>query len=171
MLSQARRWGWLFNPIPLFLAWHTDPDSPVGAVAEVTNTPWKERTHYPVALERTADDCWETAFEKSLHVSPFLHEDYRYELKVCDLDPRLEVGIDVLSANDDEPIVRTALRVERINPSRPAMTHALTRGAFSTRLVSFGIHAQAVKLALKRVPFVAHPRRRVATVDSSDGVS
>ncbi|NNE95701.1 MAG: DUF1365 domain-containing protein [Acidimicrobiales bacterium] len=169
MLTQLRRWGWLFNPISLFLVWHTDPESPVGAVAEVSNTPWKERTHYPVPLERVADGRWETTFDKSLHVSPFLHEDYRYRLTVSDLDPTLEVGINVLAADDDVPIVETALRVMRLEASKAAMTRALTRGALSTRIVSFAIHAQAVKLTLKRVPIVAHPRKR--TVESPDGVS
>ena len=43
MLTQVRRWGWLFNPITVYLVWDADPQLPVGAVLEVTNTPWKER--------------------------------------------------------------------------------------------------------------------------------
>jgi DUF1365 family protein len=154
----------VFNPITVFVAWHDDPERPVGAVAEVTNTPWKERTHYPVPL--TSDDhiTWSTEFDKTLHVSPFLDEDYHYRLSIIDRFPELEVNIDVCEAASAEPIVETALRVTRSVPTPSVLTRALTRGALSTRLVSFAIHSQAIRLAAKRVPFIPHPRKRAAEV-------
>jgi DUF1365 family protein len=75
MLSQVRRWGWLFNPITFFFVWdrpsNTLPaaQNPVGAVLEVTNTPWKERARYPLVLE-ASDDCLIAEFDKAMHVSP-----------------------------------------------------------------------------------------------------
>ncbi len=163
MLGQARRWGWMFNPITVFLAWHTDPNVPVGAVAEVTNTPWKERTHYPLALAGIGEQRWSTDFDKTLHVSPFLDEDYRYRLTLTDRDPEIEVQIDVLKAEHEQPVVETAVRVTRSEPTATALTQALTRGALSTRVVSLAIHAQAARLAAKGVPFVSHPRKRSTT--------
>lgn len=163
MLGQARRWGWMFNPITVFIVWHIDPETPVGAVAEVTNTPWKERTHYPLVLASAGEDSWSTEFDKTLHVSPFLDEDFRYRLSITDRDPQLEVRIDVLRPRCDEPMVETAVRVTRSEPTPAALTRALTQGALSTRIVSLGIHAQAARLAAKRVPFVSHPRKRSST--------
>ncbi len=160
LLTQVRRWGWLFNPISLFVLWHDDAENPVATVAEVTNTPWKERTQYPVALERTGDRTWETTFDKTLHVSPFLDEDFRYTLTLRDESPELGFGIAVLARHSDEPIVETAVRVTRQDPTPAALGRALFRDALSTRRVSFGIHAQALRLAAKRVRFVAHPSRR-----------
>lgn len=160
MLSQSRRWGWMFNPITVFIAWHTDPDRPVAAIAEVTNTPWKERTQYPVALSTTDDLTWTTEFEKTLHVSPFLDEGYHYQLSVTDNAPDLEVRIDVCGKDQSQPIVETAVRVTREAPTSAALGRALTRGALSTRTLSFAIHAQAARLAAKGVPFVPHPRKR-----------
>ena len=167
MLSQARRWGWMFNPITVFVAWHTDPDCPVAAIAEVTNTPWKERTQYPVALTTTDDVTWTTEFDKTLHVSPFLDEDYRYRLSITDRAPDLEVRIDVCPPDKSQPIVETAVRVTREAPTRATLGRALTRGALSTRTVSVAIHAQAARLAAKRLPFVSHPRKRPAPGDVS----
>ncbi|MBT8241269.1 MAG: DUF1365 domain-containing protein [Acidimicrobiia bacterium] len=160
MLAQARRWGWLFNPITLFIAWHTDPETPVGAVAEVTNTPWKERSHYALELSKIDSQHWTSGFDKTLHVSPFLHEDFEYRLLITDREPELEIRLDVLGPDAQEPIVETVVRVTRSEPTSSALTRTLTRGAFSTRIVSFGIHAQAARLATKRVPFVPHPRKR-----------
>jgi DUF1365 family protein len=153
----------MFNPITVFLAWHADPDTPVGAIAEVTNTPWKERTHYPLALTKTGENRWGRDFDKTLHVSPFLDEDYRYRLTVTDRDPEIELRIDVLKPDLEQLVVETAVRVTRSEPTPAALTRALTRGALSTRIVSLAIHAQAARLAAKGVPFVSHPRKRSST--------
>ena len=74
MLTQVRRWGWLFNPITVFLAWDSEADDPVGAVLEVTNTPWKERHRYPVELRPNGPGSVTARTPKALHVSPFLDE-------------------------------------------------------------------------------------------------
>ncbi|MGF1599280.1 MAG: DUF1365 family protein [Acidimicrobiales bacterium] len=82
--------------------------APTAALIEVTNTPWKERHFYPVALTATTTtgdsatgdtttegtttgdsatgDGWavEARFAKVLHVSPFLDEDHHYRLRVVD---------------------------------------------------------------------------------------
>ncbi|MDX1450852.1 MAG: DUF1365 family protein, partial [Acidimicrobiia bacterium] len=87
MLTQLRRLGWLFNPITVYLAWDVDPDIPVGAVLEVTNTPWKERHRYPVALEPDSGR-WTAEFHKEMHVSPFLGMDHTYSLTVEEVDER-----------------------------------------------------------------------------------
>ena len=91
MLSQARRWGWLFNPITVFVLWDKNPDAPVAAVAEVTNTPWKERRQYPLPLAPTPSSgdadatAFHVAFDKELHVSPFLEMGYRYPVSYTHL--------------------------------------------------------------------------------------
>ncbi len=104
MLTQLRRFGWLFNPITVFLAWDADDDEPVGAVLEVTNTPWHERHRYVVALEAAAPNVaapkaggprltgqaegknapvmLTARFAKELHVSPFFGRQYDYLLGI-----------------------------------------------------------------------------------------
>lgn len=216
MLTQARTWGWLFNPITVFLLWADDglgpPPAPAAAVLEVTNTPWKERHRYPVALADHGGTLTAT-FDKSLHVSPFLDEDYRYVLRLRESyeadrsdgpPPRLTVELDVVDdrihrpppngtnskttsdAVDDHgfeqeappdepadlsnppsggPILTTRLVVDRHPATRSTMTRALFRNPLPTHRVSLGIHAQALRLWRKGVPFVAHPERRVARAD------
>ncbi len=159
MLTQVRRFGWLFNPITVYLAWTDDDADPAGAVLEVTNTPWKERLRYPVRLWRRGD--WLTATtDKVLHVSPFLDESQRYDIRVRGDDDRIEFGIDVVPDGMDEPIVVTGLTTERVPATRSALSRALVRPFLSTHRVSWGIHWQALKLWWKRVPFVPHPRKR-----------
>ena len=183
MLTQPRTWGWLFNPITIYLLWAGVDDPPVAAVLEVTNTPWKERTTYPIALEPATGEGGRSGygarFEKSLHVSPFLDEDYAYRLFVGEQRhrtraPRLYVDLDVeppciqppdpnggdVKATTTTPVLTTRLVVDRVQPTRRAMTNSLLTNPFPTHRVSFGIHRQALALWRKRVPFVAHPAKR-----------
>lgn len=156
MLTQPRRWGWLFNPITLYIAWSQTDPSPVGAIAEVTNTPWKERHRYAMGLEATGEGHRAT-FDKALHVSPFLTVDHRYELRVLADGPGLDIEIDVVGRDDPEPTLQTRLSVERqpVTPGR--LRRFALADPFSTYRVSAGIHANAARLWRKRVPFVAHP--------------
>ncbi|MEQ8841877.1 MAG: DUF1365 domain-containing protein [Acidimicrobiales bacterium] len=161
MLSQVRRWGWLFNPITLFFVWDGQPPthgrSPVGVVLEVTNTPWKERTRYPVALA-PAGDLLVAEFDKAMHVSPFLGLDHRYRLTVEDRDDRVAVDIDVLDAAD-EIALHTALRLDRRTATRQRLGRSLRTRPLPTHRVSAAIHVQAARLWAKGVPFVPHPSK------------
>lgn len=164
MISQIRRWGWLFNPITVYLVWDSieptdvmDGIRPVGVVLEVTNTPWKERHRYALALE--ASNGWlRTTFDKALHVSPFLGMDHRYELRIADRDDRVAIDIDVLDRSD-ELVLRTALRTKRVAASREVLARSLRSTPLPTHRVSAGIHANAARLWRKGVPFISHPKR------------
>ena len=161
MLTQVRHWGWLFNPITVYVAWDDPNDDPVGVVLEVTNTPWKERLRYPILLNR--DGEWLTgATDKVLHVSPFLDEDHRYDVRLRSAGNQLEFGISVTPSGADAPVLVTGLTVERAEPTRRALTTSLLTRVASTHRVSLGIHWQAFRLWIKRVPFVLHPGKRKA---------
>jgi DUF1365 family protein len=181
MLTQVRRWGWLFNPITVYVVWDApinraddssdadrvfddlaDPSNePVGVVLEVTNTPWKERCRYPVAL-RWDGDSFVGSADKRLHVSPFLDESHRYDVRLRGGIERIELAIDVVPEGADVPIVVTALDVDRRAATRDELARALRQPVASTHRVSWGIRVQALRLWLKRVPFVVHPRKREA---------
>jgi DUF1365 family protein len=194
MLSQIRHLGWLFNPITVFVVWDADPDVPVGAVLEVTNTPWKERHRYPVALA-LHDGRFVARFPKELHVSPFLDEDFDYLLAIDDRDDRIVMSLDVVPGDDGAasadpdriastaravgdpatpdgdptPTVSVRLDVDRLPAGPRALAAALRAVPLSTQRVSAGIHAQAFALWRKRVPFVAHPRKRTTTEEHHPG--
>jgi DUF1365 family protein len=165
VLTQVRRWGWLFNPITVFVAWGDDPERPVGAVLEVTNTPWKERHRYPIALSTPDVDGWMTSsVDKQLHVSPFLDEDFRYDVRLRGDDDRIELRLDVVPNGTADATVVTSLSLDRTPVTRSVLAASIRRHPFPTHRVSAGIHAQALRLWRRGVPFVAHPsKRRVAS--------
>lgn len=171
MLSQARRWGWLFNPITVFVLWDENPDFPVAAVAEVTNTPWKERRQYALPLAPgpssglPGSSTFHVTFDKELHVSPFLEMDYRYRLTLESHDDELAVRIDVCDEHD-VAMVETALVVQRSKPTAASLNKSAFADALRTRQVSAGIHAQALKIARKGITFVPHPKKTQSLEDS-----
>lgn len=177
MLTQPRTWGWMFNPITVYFLWNGDGASdPIGAVLEVTNTPWKERFVYPLGLESSGRELV-ARFSKQLHVSPFLDEDYDYHLSVRQQPKanssawppqirRLVLGIDVhppqqsAITNPADPVVQTSLDIGLYEPDRRTLRAALYKNLAPTHRVSLGIHWQAARLAKKRIPFISHPGKR-----------
>lgn len=171
-LTQPRRWGWLFNPISLYLVWPPESDArPNAAVLEVTNTPWKERHHYVVALEAaTTSDGSDAAafgatFSKELHVSPFLPSAMSYLLRISERQsppdaslPILDITISVSDAAGDI-VLETGMNLKRQPATGAGMVDTLRRDGLPTLRTSVGIHHQAARLLMKGVPFVAHPKR------------
>ena len=162
VLTQLRRWGWLFNPLSIY--WCDGPDgSPETVVLEVTNTPWHERHWYVLDAQPTV------GFAKELHVSPFLPMDLTYQLQV-DTGPetgpdadqhrpsRLDVRLE--ARHRDRTVFDAHLALRRIELTPLHGVTTLARHPLATVGVSAGIHRQAGALWAKRVPVFAHPDRR-----------
>ncbi len=152
MLTQPRILGWLFNPITVFVLYDTHGD--INAVLlEVTNTPWKETQHY--VLAPSEDEGSKIAFEKKMHVSPFLGMDYQYLVEFSADGYRINV-ID----GQGQPIVETAVRTDDSTAITNRLSSAVYRNLASTLKTSASIHWQALVLWLKRVGFKPHPSRK-----------
>lgn len=155
MLANLRSLGWNFNPITVYF-FHDYRDEVVDAIAEVTNTPWGERHCYYLGPPGT------TEFDKAHHVSPFLTMDGRYQLhyrapqerftlSMALFDPALEgLGPRRLSA---------AMSFERAALDEGSLRRIARRYPDMALRVTERIYQHAVRLWLKRVAFVPHPRR------------
>jgi DUF1365 family protein len=82
LLTQPRSWGLAFNPVSFFYCYEADGQL-AAILAEVTNTPWRERYHY-VLPARTPEDLHDFhqhfAVAKAFHVSPFLPRDLEHRM-------------------------------------------------------------------------------------------
>lgn len=155
MLTQPRRWGWVFNPLTLYFAWPAHGVGPIGVVAEVTNTPWKQRHRYAIALGGDRDTR-SASFPKAMHVSPFLDNDHHYLLRVRSDESRLRIDLDVV-AHDQTTVLETRLVVDRRSPTRRQIRRFALSDPLAAYRVSTGIHLNAARLWRKKVPFVTHP--------------
>ena len=80
LLAHLRYYGHCFNPVAFYYCYEADGATLHSIVAEVTNTPWRERHAYVLPLasaeRRAAARVWK--FDKALHVSPFLPMQRQY---------------------------------------------------------------------------------------------
>jgi hypothetical protein len=169
LLTHLRYFGYCFNPVSFYYCYDAAGEDVVAVVAEVNNTPWGER-HCYVLDARAADGAriadtgaagavaaplkrWCTP--KRMHVSPFMPMDLQYEWA---LDaPRARLQVQMQCRRDGATIFDASLSLRRRELTAGAMAATLWRYPWMTARVIVGIHWQAFRLWLKRVPYHAHP--------------
>jgi DUF1365 family protein len=130
-------------------------------VAEITNTPWKERHAYvlPAAdAARASGRALHFSFDKSFHVSPFLPMDMRYEWSFGMPDDGLHVHME--NWRDGAAHFDATLDLRRQEMTASSLARALIQFPLITVQVVALIHWQALKLLWKRTPFHDHPSKR-----------
>lgn len=163
LLTLPRVLGHAFNPISLYFCFEPDGATLEAIVAEVTNTPWHERHGYVLPVTpaaRGAQTALRFHVAKALHVSPYLEMDYDYDWTIE--PPGETLGVSVANVRDGRRVFEAALALRR-----RALDPAGLRSAFWSRTLAparvvAAIHWQALRLALRGVPFRAHPKHAAA---------
>jgi DUF1365 family protein len=151
LLTQVRTWGWLFNPISVYYCFAADGQAVEAVVAEVTNTPWHERTAYVLSGPGSH------VVAKQLHVSPFLPMDLQHRFIIGEPGPRLVLGVDDLRGS--ERVFSASMVLRRRPADRRSLGRVLWRYPLMTVRVSWGIYRQALALRRRGVPVHPHPDR------------
>ena len=157
LLTHLRYFGHCFNPVSFYYCYGADGRTLEAIVAEITNTPWKERHSYvlPVAGATRRAGAYAWAFPKAFHVPPFLplHLDYAWRFTAP--GAALRVHMDVLRAGARE--FDATLVLERRELGGAALARVLWRYPAQTLRVVAAIHWQALRLWLRRNPVYDHP--------------
>ena len=152
MLGHLRMWGWLFNPIVLYYCYDPTGTAVEHLVADVTNTPWKDRHAYVLGAPGVQ------VVGKAMHVSPFFGMDQVYRFAYGAPADDLVLSISVLEHG--EPAFAAGLRLRRHPLSRRTLGRILARHPFLTMRVSTGIRRHALRLWSKGAPLHPHPDPR-----------
>ncbi|HQW82237.1 MAG: DUF1365 domain-containing protein [Rhodanobacteraceae bacterium] len=162
LLTQARYFGHCFNPVSFYYCFENDGQTLDVIVAEITNTPWKERHAYvlPAKDGERHGDALHFRFDKRFHVSPFMpmarQYDWRFQVPSSHLRVHMDVNRD--TARDFD----ATLVLEREPMSRAALNQLLWRYPLMTLKVVAAIHWQAFIIWCKRAPVYDHPEKSKA---------
>ena len=156
LLTHFRYFGYVFNPLSLYFCYDEDDSNVEYVVAEVSNTPWNEQHCYVLSNKLYEYHCFSTSHQKEFHVSPFMDLNMEYRWKIQIPDKCLNVQIE--NWKEDRKIFDAVIDLQRteINPAN--LRHVLINFPLMTLKVTSAIHFEALKLWLKGVTYVPHPK-------------
>ncbi|MEQ6885037.1 DUF1365 domain-containing protein [Salicola sp. Rm-C-2C1-2] len=174
LVTHPRYGGWIFNPVSFYFCYSEYADShpnpvPEAILAQITNTPWKQRHSYVLtggAITETTNG-WRSLryrFAKHFHVSPFnpMEQDYDW---LFGFHPNgLQIHMNVRGG--EGKVFDATLAVNRQQLTTQVAQHALRRFPMETIKASLGIHLNAFRLWRKGAVFHDHPQWQGASASN-----
>lgn len=162
MLTHLRYFGYIFNPVTFYYCFDRGATAVQTILAEITNTPWKERHAYvlPISAATPDDSVMRFEFGKAFHVSPFWPMDMSYDWRLSTPGEYLRIHMDNLRNQDGQTrrVFDATLMLQREEISSASLARALMKYPLMTAQVSAAIYWQALRLWFRRTPFFIHPK-------------
>ena len=176
LLTHLSYLGYCFNPLSVFFCFDETGGRIQYIVAEVTNTPWRERHCYVLTVvdskqNHPAGSSGEPEkhkfrFAKSFHVSPFMTMDFEYRWNL--VGPSDQLVLQAENWRDEHVCFDATLNLKRQEITTWSLARVLALYPLMTARVMANIYWQALRLWWKRIPYVPHPKSN--RLDESDKI-
>ena len=160
LLTNARVFGYVFNPVSFYFVRGREEDALQLVVAEVHNTHGEEHVY---DLTRAEDgEVYRSSADKSMYVSPFIDMagHYRFEcreLATGGYDLRIdEFRADERACASAKPFFQAQLVVEPLPLTNANVAKMLVRYPLITLRTIYLIHWQGLKLWLRGLKYLPH---------------
>ena len=157
LLCYPRTLGYVFNPISIYFCYRQSggTETLAAILYEVTNT-FRERHGYLIPVESTDGEIIRQTCAKELYVSPFIDMDMIYNFQIR--PPGEEFAVGIQETDKEGTLLYASFSGHRRPLTSRASLLSFLRFPLLTLKVIGGIHWEALKLWLKGVPLVHHPR-------------
>ncbi|MDH3329468.1 MAG: DUF1365 domain-containing protein [Desulfobulbaceae bacterium] len=161
MLTHLRYFGHCFNPVSFYYCYDADDSRLEYIVAEITNTPWRERHSYVLGEKQNRENGQRKRyqFNKAFHISPFMDMDFRYEWLF--VEPGDLLNIHMINFKEDKKYFEAILNMKRKEITSNALAGVLIRFPAMTLKVLSMIYWQAFRLWLKKIPYYDKPENKL----------
>ena len=156
LLTNLRYLGLCFNPVSYFYCY--DRAGRLALImAQVTNTPWRERHTYWLPVGQGHQGPGGVSFDvpKAFHVSPFMPMDCRYRWAFT--PPGETLKVNVVEFERLDLFFDVSLNLQRYSWTSGIVMRTLIQFPWMTLKVLTAIHWEAFWLWIKRVPVFTHP--------------
>jgi DUF1365 family protein len=159
LLAHPRYFGIGMNPISCFYCYKVDGATLQYLIAEVINTPWRERIAYVLPCDPEQKQQ-QVRFAKQMHVSPFNPMAMDYVARFNSAEEQLYLHLENRALTPDSPeeqvITDATLTLTRQPVSRANLLNILWKFPLMTTQVAVGIYWQALQLWWRGARFHHH---------------
>jgi DUF1365 family protein len=161
LLTQLSYYGYCFNPVSFYYCFDEHGQTVQTIVAEVSNTPWGERSCYVLPASGSVAKATSTLRftpEKKMHVSPFMDMEVEYDWSFTQPSDSLKVFM--ANSRGGKRFFDASISLQRTEITAWSLARILVAYPWMTARIITGIYWQALLLWIKRCPFYTHPSKR-----------